>query len=124
MKSSRKTVRQTALTRVPIASLPLAPTVTTQSQLGEPEKFLTNETLAEEFKKRGLPFPHRNSLLLAEKQLRFPKRFHMGGAWSRTLWRRSEIDAFFLDIVEERPAHRWKPRAELERESDQSGGAS
>ena len=90
-----------------------------------PDIYLTVQTLALEFKKRGLPFPHRNSLLLAEKNLRFPKRFHLGGQWSRALWKKSEIEAYFAEAVEERPAERWKSSAELQAElAELRGGAS
>jgi len=81
-----------------------------------PDQLLTTQTLALEFKKRGLPVPHRNSILLAEKNLRFPKRFHLGGPWSPAIWKKAEIEAYFTEAVEERPPLRWRPRAELEKE--------
>lgn len=120
-KETKKKCDQQALYT---ASPLLVSQTSSKTHISEPEQFLTMETLALEFKKRGLPIPHRNSLLIAEKNLRFPRRFHLGGPWSPALWKKTEIDAFFTEAADERPVQRWRPRAELERELSRRGSAS
>jgi len=77
------------------------------------DEVFTMETLSREFERRGLKLWHRNRLYAMERQALFPARLRLGKlAYSRVCWLKSEVLAWFVERVQERPANRWKPRGE------------
>jgi hypothetical protein len=77
----------------------------------EPEQYLDAEGVNAYFLRHGLRVPHRNTILNMEKKKRFPRRFHVGGQFSRALWKKAAVESWFAHIADSQPKG-WEPPQE------------
>ena len=77
----------------------------------EPEQYLDAESVNAYFEKHGLRVPHRNTLLKQEKDGLFPRRFHAGGQFSRSLWKKAAVESYFRHFADGQPKG-WRPPEE------------